>query len=131
MFCGLANIFALVFKTKSRHFIAFATAGASHNGNAHGLQNGQYANNSMVNQPISVVPLSTAGPTAVLPGPATNLNIGMDYWGGATSSAIPAMRGQVSPPITGGTVSAGARDNVQSQLWLQVLCRCLSRAYCT
>lgn len=82
----------------------------------------------MVNQPISVVPISTAGPAGVLPGPTTNLNIGMDYWGGATSSAIPAMRGQVSPPITGGTLSAGARDNVQPQHWLQVLCH--SRAYC-
>ncbi|KAL8107657.1 bZIP transcription factor 16-like isoform X1 [Apium graveolens] len=94
-------------------------AGASHNGNAHGLQNGHYANSSMVNQPLSIVPISTAGTPGILPGPTTNLNIGMDYWGGATSAAIPAMRGQVSPPITGGTVSAGARDNVQSQHWLQ------------
>ncbi|KAL8107658.1 bZIP transcription factor 16-like isoform X4 [Apium graveolens] len=95
-------------------------AGASHNGNAHGLQNGHYANSSMVNQPLSIVPISTAGTPGILPGPTTNLNIGMDYWGGATSAAIPAMRGQVSPPITGGTVSAGARDNVQSQHWLQI-----------
>lgn len=120
MFCGLTNVFALIFITKSRHCIAFATAEATHNGNAHNLQNGQYANNLMVNQPISVVPISTAG--TPVPGPTTNLNIGMDYWGGATPSAIPAIRGKVSPPITGGTVNAGTRDNVQSQLWLQVLC---------
>ncbi|KAL8112735.1 hypothetical protein AgCh_020151 [Apium graveolens] len=93
---------------------------ASQNGNAHGLQNGQNANQSMVNQPLSIVPITAAGTAGVIPGPTTNLNIGMDYWGGATSSAIPAMRGKVtSPPITGGIVSAGARDNVQSQLWLQ------------
>lgn len=77
----------------------------------------------MVNQSMSIVPITAAGTAGVIPGPTTNLNIGMDYWGGATSSAVPAMRGKVtSPPITGGIVSAGARDNVQSQLWLQVLC---------
>lgn len=71
---------------------------------------------------MSTVPISAAGSAGVIPGPTTNLNIGMDYWGGPTSSAVPAMRGKVpSPPVTGGIVSGGARDNVQPQLWLQVL----------
>ncbi|XP_074333735.1 bZIP transcription factor 16-like isoform X3 [Apium graveolens] len=42
-------------------------AGASHNGNAHGLQNGHYANSSMVNQPLSIVPISTAGTPDFVP----------------------------------------------------------------
>ncbi|GKU95858.1 hypothetical protein SLEP1_g9163 [Rubroshorea leprosula] len=56
-----------------------------------------------------------------VPGPATNLHIGMDYWGAPASSGIPAIRGKVpSTPVAGGIVTAGSRDNLQSQPWLQV-----------
>ncbi|KAL8498567.1 hypothetical protein ACS0TY_021778 [Phlomoides rotata] len=47
---------------------------------------------------------------AGIPGPATNLNIGMEYWGAAPSSAFPAT------PVQGRT---GSRDGVQSQHWIQ------------
>ncbi|EEF43527.1 bZIP transcription factor 16 isoform X2 [Ricinus communis] len=92
---------------------------ASQNGgSAHGLQNGGQAN-TVMNQTMSIVPISATGAPGALPGPATNLNIGMDYWG-ATSSAIPAIRGKVpSTPVAGGVVTPGSRDAVQSQLWLQ------------
>ncbi|XP_063944437.1 bZIP transcription factor 16 isoform X1 [Daucus carota subsp. sativus] len=100
--------------------VHLANGEASQNGSAHGLQNGQNASHTLVNQPMSTVPISAGGSAGVIPGPTTNLNIGMDYWGGPTSSAVPAMRGKVpSPPVTGGIVSGGARDNVQPQLWLQ------------
>ncbi|XP_048319625.1 bZIP transcription factor 16 isoform X2 [Ziziphus jujuba] len=53
-----------------------------------------------------------------VPGPATNLNIGMDYWSAQAASPIPAMRGKVpSTPVAGGIVTAGSRDS--AQLWLQ------------
>lgn len=81
----------------------------------HAPQNGVVnTHHKMLNQ---AMPMSAAG----VPGPTTNLNIGMDYWGAPTSSAIPAMHGKVpSTAVAGGMVTAGSRDNVQSQLWLQV-----------
>jgi len=76
---------------------------------------------TVVNQTMSVVPMSVAGPLTTVPGPTTNLNIGMDYWGTPTSSTIPAMHGKVpSTAVAGGMVNAGPRDGVHSQLWLQV-----------
>ncbi|KAI3703563.1 hypothetical protein L1987_73724 [Smallanthus sonchifolius] len=66
-------------------------------------------NGNSANGPLSVV-------NQIVPGP-TNLNTGMEYWNGTNS---PAMRGNVtSAPVAGGMVTAGSRDNMQSQLWLQ------------
>ncbi|KAL9242662.1 hypothetical protein vseg_016644 [Gypsophila vaccaria] len=85
---------------------------ASQNGNsAHATQNGVVIPHTMVNHAMGVVPMAGSGAVA---GPATNLNIGMDYWGGPASSPMPAMQGKVSA-----SVAAGSRDNLQSQLWLQ------------
>ncbi|KAK4374148.1 hypothetical protein RND71_004825 [Anisodus tanguticus] len=94
------------------------SADASQNGNAaHGSQNGgTSAPHSMINQTMAI--MSASGPGGI-PGPTTNLNIGMDYWGAATSSSIPAMRGQVPVSVAGGLVTAGSRDSVQSQMWIQ------------
>ncbi|XVF52050.1 hypothetical protein PTKIN_Ptkin04bG0233900 [Pterospermum kingtungense] len=90
---------------------------ASQNGSsAHGPQNGG------PNAAMSVVPISAVGAATAVPGPTTNLHIGMDYWGTPASSTIPAMRGKVpSTPVAGGIVTPASRDSVQSQLWLQVL----------
>ncbi|CAK8562044.1 unnamed protein product [Lathyrus sativus] len=68
----------------------------SQNGSsAHAPQNGVLNTpHTVVNQTMSVVPMSVAGPLAAVPGPTTNLNIGMDYWGTPTSSTIPAMHGK-------------------------------------
>ncbi|KAB1669234.1 hypothetical protein ES319_1Z063000v1 [Gossypium barbadense] len=78
---------------------------ASQNGNsAHGPQNG--GANTMVSTALPIVPISTAVATTAVPGPTTNLHIGMDYWGSPASSTIPAMRGKVPP------------THVQSQIWL-------------
>ncbi|CAJ2636099.1 bZIP transcription factor 16-like isoform X1 [Trifolium pratense] len=93
----------------------------SQNGNsAHAPQNGVLNTPPTVNQTMSVVPMSVAGPLTTVPAPATNLNIGMEYWGTPTSSTIPAMHGKVpSTAVAGGMVNAGPRDGVHSQLWLQ------------
>ncbi|KAI7993437.1 bZIP transcription factor 16 [Camellia lanceoleosa] len=89
---------------------------ASQNGGAmHGSQNG----GPNTHQTMAVMPMSAAGAPGAIPGPTTNLNIGMDYWGAATSSTHPALRGKTPPaPVSGGMVTAGSRD-IQSQLWIQ------------
>lgn len=106
------------------------TAETSQNGSTcHAPQNGgPNTPHAMVNQTMAIVPISAPpGAPGGVPGPTTNLNIGMDYWGAPTPAAIPAMRGKVpSAPVAGGIVAAGSRDSVQSQLWLQVLSLSLS-----
>uniref|UniRef100_A0A2P2MHQ4 Transcription factor HBP-1a isoform X1 n=2 Tax=Rhizophora mucronata TaxID=61149 RepID=A0A2P2MHQ4_RHIMU len=94
-------------------------ADASQNGaSAHGLRNGGQGN-AVVNQTMSIMPIPATGGGA-LPGPATNLNIGMDYWGTSNSSAIPSVHGKVSSaPVAGGLVTPTSQDSIQSQLWLQ------------
>lgn len=102
-------------------YYIFATGEASQNGSGtHGSHNGgPNTPHSTVNQPMHIMPVS--GSAGGVPGPTTNLNIGMDYWAAAPPSAIPPMRGKVSSaPVTGGMVTAGSRDNVQSQIWIQV-----------
>ncbi|PWA81483.1 basic region/leucine zipper transcription factor 68 [Artemisia annua] len=70
-----------------------------------GSQNGNSANggpNAPVNQTVS--------------GPATNLNIAMEYWNGANSPNMPAMHGKVASGSVAGGMAPGARE---SQIWLQ------------
>ena len=88
----------------------------------HGPPNGgPNTPHTMVNQSMTMMPITAAVAPGAVPGPATNLNIGMDYWGSPAASTIPALRGKVpSTPVAGGIVTAGSRDVVQSQLWLQV-----------
>ncbi|XP_020217108.1 bZIP transcription factor 16 isoform X3 [Cajanus cajan] len=76
---------------------------------------------TVVNQTMSIMPISAGGAPGAVPGPTTNLNIGMDYWGTPASSNIPALARKVpSTAVAGGMVTtAGSRDSVQSQLWLQ------------
>ncbi|KAI5656373.1 hypothetical protein M9H77_25166 [Catharanthus roseus] len=85
----------------------------SQNGSgAHGSQNG---GTNTPHSMVAMVPLSASGGVT---GPATNLNIGMDYWGTAASPTVPVVRGKVpSTPVGGGMVPA--RDPVQAQLWIQ------------
>ncbi|KAL2334179.1 hypothetical protein Fmac_015392 [Flemingia macrophylla] len=94
----------------------------SQNGSSvHTPQNG--VNNraqTAVNQTMPIMPISTVSAPGAVAGPTTNLNIGMDYWGTPTSSAIPALHGKVpSTAVAGGMITTGSRDGVQPQLWLQ------------
>lgn len=95
----------------------------SQNGSpVHAPQNGVHNRpQTVVNQTMSILPISTTSAPGAVPGPTTNLNIGMDYWGTPTSSTIPALHGKVpSAAVAGGMIAAGSRDGVQSQVWLQV-----------
>ncbi|XP_062027537.1 bZIP transcription factor 16-like [Rosa rugosa] len=93
---------------------------ASQNGgSAHNSQNGTPNSHAVLNPTMAIVPMTAGGAPLAVSGPATNLNIGMDYWG-APSSAMPAIRGKVpTTPVAGGLVTPGSRDGAQSQLWLQ------------
>ncbi|CAL5359523.1 unnamed protein product [Camellia sinensis] len=99
---------------------SFEAEASQNGGTMHGSQNGgPNTPPMMVNQTMPIMPMAATGAPGV-PGPTTNLNIGMDYWGAATSSTLPALRGKAPPtPVAGGMVTAGSRDSVQSQLWLQ------------
>lgn len=112
----------------------------SQNGSSvHAPQNGVHNRpQTVVNQTMSILPISTTSAPGAVPGPTTNLNIGMDYWGTPTSSTIPALHGKVpSTAVAGGMIAAGSRDGVQSQVWLQVnfvnwpFSHCIICYYCT
>ncbi|XP_071737362.1 bZIP transcription factor 16-like isoform X2 [Rutidosis leptorrhynchoides] len=77
---------------------------ASQNGNSgNGGPNAPY---SAINQIVSC--------------PTTNLNIGTEYWNRTNSPNLPEMRVNVTfGRVAGGMVNVGARDNMQSQLWIQ------------
>lgn len=94
------------------------TGGGTPNGLMHGSQNeGHSLAHSLVNQTMSIIPIQASG---AVTGPATNLNIGMDYWGTPTTSAIPLLCGKVPSAPVAGAAAAGSRDSIQSQIWLQV-----------
>lgn len=114
----------------------FTIGEAPQNGNAaHGSQNGESNAHAMMNHAMGVVPITAGGTASGVPGPTTNLNIGMDYWGSAASSAIHGIQGKVpSAPVASGMVATGPREGVQPQLWVQVVflsfnCRFLSSLY--
>lgn len=88
---------------------------------AHVTQNGvPHAPHAMVSHALPFMAIPAPGAPAPVPGPTTNLNIGMDYWGTPASSAVPAVQGKVpSAPLAAGLVPAGSQDNLQSPLWLQ------------
>ncbi|XP_068468970.1 bZIP transcription factor 16 isoform X2 [Phaseolus vulgaris] len=46
---------------------------------------------TVVNQNVPIIPISAGGAPGAVPGPTTNLNIGMDYWGTPAPSNIPAL----------------------------------------
>ncbi|CAE5959010.1 unnamed protein product [Arabidopsis arenosa] len=84
----------------SRHNGKNGETASESGGSAHGPpRNGS---NLPVNQTVAIMPVSATG----VPGPPTNLNIGMDYWSG---------HGNVSAAVPGVVV-----DGSQSQPWLQV-----------
>ncbi|KAI4364752.1 hypothetical protein MLD38_020806 [Melastoma candidum] len=90
----------------------------SQNGSAESAhQNGAASTpQGTVNQSMPIVPFTAGG----VPGPTTNLNIGMDYWGTPAAPVVPAIQGKVpAAPVAAGMASAANRDSMQSHMWLQ------------
>ncbi|CAN6807516.1 unnamed protein product [Brassica oleracea] len=85
---------------------------ASENGGcANGPQKGSVGTPlPTVSQKVPIMPNTAPG----VPGPPTNLNIGMGYWG----APIPGMHGKVSTPVPG-VFAQMSRDGGHSQPWLQ------------
>ncbi|CAM8934457.1 unnamed protein product [Rhodiola kirilowii] len=84
----------------------------------HGSQNGGSSAPFIKLIPAkSIVPVASGAPGGV-PGPATNLKIGMEYWGAATISPAPVLQGKVPSTAIGRANVPGSRD-VQPQLWHQ------------
>ena len=107
-----------VFYIDEEVFFFSGTGGGTPNGLMHGSQNeGHSLAHPLVNQTMSIIPIQASGAVS---GPATNLNIGMDYWGTPTTSAIPSLGGKVPSAPVVGAAAAGSRDSIQSQIWLQV-----------
>jgi len=73
---------------------------------------------------MPIMPMPAAGAPAGVGGPTTALNIGMDYWGAPTPLSIPPAHGKVPATTVAGAVLpgglAGSRENMPSELWLQV-----------
>lgn len=126
MFLRNSTLFLQIINFTCALFLPFhylATAEPPQSGGApNNSQNGGHStSHAMANQAMPMVPIpgQAVGAVSGVPGPTTNLNIGMDYWGSAQSSSRPAMLGGKVPATTG-IPSTGSRDNMQSQLWIQV-----------
>ncbi|KAK1263450.1 hypothetical protein QJS04_geneDACA017434 [Acorus gramineus] len=91
------------------------------NGSLVGGTSSEIANASatptVLNQTMSLMSVPSGG----FPGPATNLNIGMDYWGGTSPSPISTRRNKLPiMPASGAIVPsnrAASRDGVPSEIW--------------
>ncbi|KAM0823579.1 hypothetical protein ACQ4PT_070784 [Festuca glaucescens] len=61
-------------------------------------QNGvsQSSSHGVFNETMPLVPVQSGAVIGGVAGPATNLNIGMDYWGATGSSHVPAMRSKAT-----------------------------------
>ncbi|KAE8677536.1 NAC domain-containing protein 2-like [Hibiscus syriacus] len=96
------------------------SGGGNDSGEGEASQNGgPNSAHSIANTAMTIVPISTTGAATAVPGPTTNLHIGMDYWGTPASSNVPAMHAKVSStPVSGGIVTPASRDGVQPRLWL-------------
>eukprot|EP00249_Psilotum_nudum_P016614 c25906_g1_i2 orf=405-1679(+) len=84
------------------------------------------ASNQAGNQNAAAIPFSVGGKQTAAAGPMTNLNIGMDYWSGASTKATGSTHGKygsVAIPTTAMMPSApimgSGGDGVPPELWLQ------------
>ncbi|KAF8725432.1 hypothetical protein HU200_019954 [Digitaria exilis] len=80
-------------------------SGQEQDGDVRSSQNGASRSPSegKLNQTMAIMPMPSSGP---VPGPTTNLNIGMDYWAN-TASSTPAIHGKVTPTTVTGAVVPG------------------------
>ena len=70
---------------------------------------------AQLKQTLAIMQMPSSGP---VPGPTTNLNIGMDYWAN-TASSSPALHGKVTPTAIPGAVAP-------TEPWMQVSSKTLS-----
>ncbi|KAK1315029.1 hypothetical protein QJS10_CPA06g02305 [Acorus calamus] len=98
------------------------TAENGQNGSSVGGTSSEIANASatptVLNQTMPLISVPSGG----FPGPTTNLNIGMDYWGGTSASPISTRRNKLPiMPALGAIVPsnrAASRDGVPSEIWV-------------
>eukprot|EP01018_Ginkgo_biloba_P037386 Gb_13495 [translate_table: standard] len=84
-----------------------------------------HAMGNPVSQPVAV-PLAPVTGKAVVSGPITNLNIGMDFWNASAPGAMTAVKGRCATtaipsaiaPTTAQLMPPG-RDGVPPELWIQ------------
>lgn len=75
----------------------------------------------MMSHTRAVMPMPAASAPGGVVGPATNLNIGMEYWAASSLSHIPSIHGKMPTTAVGGAVA----PSVPSKHWLQVFPRFL------
>ncbi|PIA63721.1 hypothetical protein AQUCO_00201218v1 [Aquilegia coerulea] len=98
-----------------------ADAGVQNGGTTCSVSSG--VSQTFPSQAVTNPGMVTNAPPNSVPGPATNLNIGMDYWGGPTPPPVATGRAKlptVQPP--GAIVPSnvvGSRDGIPSELWIQ------------
>ncbi|KAG5524326.1 hypothetical protein RHGRI_031110 [Rhododendron griersonianum] len=99
---------------RARFFGRFDSEASQNSGAFYGSQNGgPNTPPTMVNHTMAIMP-------PCVPGPTTNLNIGMDYWGAANSATPHSLNGNATHgPVAGGMITAGSRESIQSQPWPQ------------
>ncbi|KAM0860663.1 hypothetical protein ACQ4PT_046400 [Festuca glaucescens] len=85
-------------------------SGQEQDGEIRSSQNGvsRSPSQAQLQQTITIMPMPSSG---IVPGPTTNLNIGMDYWAN-TASSSPAMHGKATPTSVPGAV-------VPPEPWMQ------------
>ncbi|KAF3546003.1 hypothetical protein DY000_02001860, partial [Brassica cretica] len=110
-FYYLANTVKAAYQRMLYCFANSPEAASENGGCANGPQNGSVGTPlPTVSQKVPIMPNTAPG----VPGPPTNLNIGMGYWG----APIPGMHGKVSTPVPG-VFAQMSRDGGHSQPWLQ------------
>ncbi|CAL9162533.1 unnamed protein product [Musa hybrid cultivar] len=75
----------------------------------------QAPSQAMMSHTRAVMPMPAASAPGGVVGPATNLNIGMEYWAASSLSHIPSIHGKMPTTAVGGAVA----PSVPSKHWLQ------------
>ncbi|XP_047047296.1 bZIP transcription factor 1-A [Lolium rigidum] len=97
-------------EANSQHDSQHKESGQEQDGEIRSFQNGvsRSPSQAQLKQTLAIMPMPSSG---LVPGPTTNLNIGMEYWAN-TASSSPAMHGKVTPTAAPGAV-------VPPEPWMQ------------
>eukprot|EP00249_Psilotum_nudum_P021671 c28196_g2_i2 orf=451-1671(+) len=90
------------------------------------MTQGGHAIGNPVNQAAAASQTTVTGKPALVVGPTTNLNIGMDYWSGPAPVPFNAAKGKRNIPVltnalvpSSNSQLVSGRDGVPTELWLQ------------